>query len=188
LTQVLGRTDADFAATGPLLQDQTHRARVYLTAELPLGKGKISYSALLRYDSGTNYSAAEAAPLGLTNLPSPAPAAPSNYTQFYGGRGQYSYNDTYQVDFKIGFKVPLAVWRMQLIGDLQINNVFNTQMVSSFDTTMAAYGGQTVLFVNDATAFGRTGAGTSQGNSSQSPGQAWFVNARSLAFSLGLQF
>jgi hypothetical protein len=185
----LGRTDADFAPTGPLLQDQAHRARVYLTAELPLGKGKISYSALLRYDSGNNYSAAEAAPLGIAaNLPAPAPARPSSYIQYYGGRGQYSYNDTYQVDFKIGFKVPLALWRVQLIGDLQINNVFNTQMVSTFDTTMAPYGGQTVLFVNDATTFGRTGAGTFQSGTSQSPGQAWFVNARSLAFSLGLQF
>ena len=180
LTQGLGRTDADFAATGPLLQDQTHRARVYLTAVLPLGKGQISYSALVRYDSGNNYSAAEAAPLGFTaNLPAPAPGAPSSYTQFYGGRGQYSYNDTYQVDFKVAFKVPLAVWRMQLIGDLQINNVFNTQMVSTFNTTLPGYFGQTQLYVNDGRAFGTTEPGS---------GINYFVNARSLAFSLGLQF
>jgi len=180
LTQVLGRTDADFAATGPLLQDQTHRARLYMTAVLPLGKGQISYSALLRYDSGNNYSAAEGAPLGIAaNLPAPAPSRPNSYTQFYGGRGQYSYNDTYQVDFKIAFKVPLAIWRMQLIGDLQINNVFNTQMVSTFNTTLPGYFGQTVLYVNDAATFGTTEPGS---------GINYFVNARSLAFSLGLQF
>ncbi len=180
LTQVLGRTDADFAATGPLLQDQTHRARLYLTAVLPLGKGQISYSTLVRYDSGNNYSAAETAPLGIAaNLPAPAPARPSNYLQYYGGRGQYSYNDTYQVDFKVAFKVPLALWRMQLIGDLQINNVFNTQMVSTFDTTFPGYFGQSVLYVNDATVFGTTQPGS---------GIDYFVSARSLAFSLGLQF
>ena len=182
LTQVLGRTDADFAATGPLLQDQTHRARLYLTAVLPLGKGQISYSTLVRYDSGNNYSAAEGAPLGFTvadNLPLPAPTAPNAYTQFYGGRGQYSYNDTFQVDFKIAFQVPLALWRMKLIGDLQINNVFNTQMVSTFNTDVAGFGGQTVFFVNDGRAFGTTEPGT---------GKNYFINARSLAFSLGLQF
>jgi hypothetical protein len=177
LTQVLGRTDADFAPTGPLLQDQTHRARVYLTAALPLGKGEISYSAMLRYDSGNNWSAAESAPLGLTtSLGAPRP---TSYTQYYGGRGQYSYNDTYQVDFKIAFKVPLALWRVQLIGDLQINNVFNTQMVASYDTTFPGYFGQKVLYVNDATVFGTTQPGS---------GLNYFVNARSLAFSLGLQF
>ncbi len=180
LTQVNGRTDADFAATGPLLQDQTHRARLFLTAELPLGKGKISYSALLRYDSGNNYSAAEAAPLAFAaNLPAPAPRAPSSYTQYYGGRGQYSYNDTYQVDFKVAFKVPLALWRVQLIGDLQINNVFNTQMVATYDTAFPGYFGQSVLYVNDAPTFGTTRPGS---------GINYFVNARSLAFSLGLQF
>lgn len=176
----IGRTDADFAATGPLLQDQTHRARLYMTAVLPLGKGQISYSALVRYDSGNNWSAAEAAPLGFTaNLPSPAPGAPSNYTQYYGGRGQYSYNDTYQVDFKLSFQVPLAVWRVKLIGDMQINNVFNTQMVATYNTELPGYFGQTNLYVNDASKFGTTEPGS---------GKNYFVNARSLAFSLGLQF
>ncbi|GLH67493.1 TonB-dependent receptor [Geothrix edaphica] len=180
LTQVLGRSESDFAPTGPLLQDQTHRARVHLTAVLPLGKGQISYSWLLRYDSGLNYSAASNAPLGLTNLPAPAPAAPRTYTQFYGGRGQYNYNDTYQVDFKIAFQVPLALWKLKLIGDLQINNLFNTQMVSDFSTAMYnANAGTNVLYVNDSTTFGTTQPGS---------GLNYFVNARSLAFSLGLQF
>ena len=175
-----GRTDADFAPTGPLLQDQTQRARVYLTATLPLGKGQISYSWLLRYDSGNNYSAANYGNLGFaSSLPSPAPGAPSAYGQYYGGRGQYSYNDTYQVDFKIAFKVPLALWSAQLIGDLQINNVFNTQMVSSFDTTIYTGGPVPVLYVNDSKVFGTTQPGS---------GLNYFVNARSVAFSLGLQF
>ncbi len=180
LTQVLGLSDDQFAATGPLLQDQSHRARLYLTASLPLGKGQISYSWLLRYDSGNNYTASSNAPLGLTSLPAPAPGAPRAYTQYYGGRGQYSYNDTYQVDFKINFAVPLALWRMKLIGDLQINNLFNTQMVSTFNTGIYnAGGGTTVLWVSDPTAFGTTEPGS---------GKNYFINARSLAFSLGLQF
>ncbi|NTW84855.1 MAG: TonB-dependent receptor [Holophagaceae bacterium] len=175
-----GRTDADFAPTGPLLQDQTQRARVYMTATLPLSKGQISYSWLLRYDSGNNYSAANSGALGFTSsLPAPAPSRPGTYTQYYGGRGQYSYNDTYQVDFKIAFKVPLALWRAQLIGDLQINNVFNTQMVYSFDTSMYTGSAVPVLYVNDATTFGTTQPGS---------GLNYFINARSVAFSLGIQF
>lgn len=180
LTQVLGRTDDDFAATGPLLQDQTHRARLYLTATLPLGKGQISYSALVRYDSGLAYSASNLAALNLATAPPPAPAKPSTYGQFYGGRGQYNYNDTYQVDFKIAFKVPLAIWRMQFIGDIQINNVFNTQMVGTFDTAFYTGSAQSVLYANDTSTFGRS--------RSDLTGTNYFVNARSLAFSLGLQF
>ncbi len=177
---VLGRSTDDYAPVGPLLSNSSHRGRIYLTANLPVGKGHISYSWLLRYDGGYDWSAATSAPLQFTHLPAPAPAQPQTYNQFYGGRGQYAYNDTYQVDFKIDFSVPLGLAQTKLIGSVQVNNLFNTQMVSQYNTSIyAAQAGTNVLYVNDATTFG-----TSQ------PGQGigYSIGGRSLSFSLGLKF
>jgi hypothetical protein len=126
IMQAQGVSDQAMAPTGPLFQDQRNRIRLFATADLPMGKGKMSYSWLLKYDTGTEWSAAAAYP-----LPTPVtrlagdPAAPATYTNYYGGRGQYSDNDSVTCDFKVNYAVPLGWDKLQLIGDVLVTNVFN---------------------------------------------------------------
>jgi len=131
-----GLTNNDIAPNGPLLVDQTHRARISFTANVPMGKGMISYSFLMRYDSGNNWSAGNLAPTGLTSLGPTAAAPPATYTQYYGGRGQYTLNDVYQCDFRLAYHVPLGLGRLQLIGDVKVNNLFNTMEQGSYSTSI----------------------------------------------------
>jgi hypothetical protein len=180
-----GISDEIYAPYGPLLNNQSHRARVNLSASLPLGQGRISYAWLLRYDSGNNWSAAYTAPIGTIpyTLPvgsKPAPIAPVSYTAFYGGRGQYAYNDTYQVDFKISYQVPLGIAGVQLMGDMQVNNLFNNIVQDSYSTTLAGTGaaGYNFLYLNPSQ-FGTTRPGT---------GINYWVAPRSVRMSIGLRF
>ena len=186
LTQTLGLTDQDFAPNGPLSSDQTHHVRLNLSLERPMDKGKITYSALIRYDSGNNWSAAYAAPLGenagglMANIPN-APPAPATYTRFYGGRGQYTYNDQYQVDFKLSFHIPLGTKTLQLIGDLQINNLFNQMEQGTYSTATASLPyGANHLFLN-TTSSGTFGGANAQENN-------YWIAGRSMGASLGMRF
>ncbi len=132
----------DFAPYGPLSSDQTHKLRLTLSARLPLGKGWISYSLLARYDSGSAYSAVRAADpesgKWLASLPSgPKPTAATTFNRFYSGRGAYRFADTYGADFKVAFEVPVF-WRVRLMGDVQVTNVFNSPILSLWNTAFAA--------------------------------------------------
>lgn len=186
LTGTLGLTDKDIAPEGPLVSDQTHRARLSFTLERPLDKGRITYSALVRYDSGNNWSAAYAHPLSqlaggpLANIPN-APSAPDTYTQFYGGRGQYTFNDVYQVDLKVAFRFPLGYRSLQLVGDLQINNLLNQIQQATYSTGRAPlpYGADR-LYLN-TTANGTFGSARAQ------DGNYW-TSGRSMGTSIGLRF
>jgi hypothetical protein len=179
----LGLGNETFAPDGPLLMDQTHRARLTLTAELPIGKGKISYSFLMRYDSGNNWSATYAAPMGMPSL-APIPnttiaVKPATYVKYYGGRGNYTYNDTYGVDFKLAYHVPLGFFKTQLVGDLQVTNLFNQMIQSTYSTVFAGNGtnGSNELFLNPGVT----------GTANKANGDYW-VNGRSFAASIGLRF
>ena len=182
-----GYTDDIIAPTGPLMNNQSHRARVNLSASLPLGKGKISYAWMLRYDSGNNWSAAYTAPIGTIANPvmpvgSPAalPVKPTTFAAYYGGRGQYGYNDTYQVDFKISYQVPLGIGRVQLIGDMQVDNLFNNIVQATYSTATWPSGtsGYANLYLDPAL-FGTTRPGT---------GLNYWVAPRSARLSIGLRF
>ncbi|WP_285576966.1 TonB-dependent receptor [Geothrix limicola] len=186
LIQNLGKTNEDIAPTGPLNSDQTHHVRLNFSLERPLDKGRISYSALVRYDSGNNWSAAYAAPLGenaggpMPNI-SNAPPAPATYTQYYGGRGQYTYNDQYQVDVKVSFRIPLGFKTLQLIGDLQINNVFNQMEQGTYSTATASLPyGANHLFLNTTSSGTFGGANPKEAN--------YWIAGRSVGASLGMRF
>jgi len=197
LTQTRGLTDQDIAPSGPLVSDQTHRARLNFTLDMPMDKGHLSYSALVRYDSGGTWSAAFAHPLGqnaydptkpyptgdqapLMNITN-APPAPATYTQYYGGRGQYTTNDTYQVDLKVSYKLPLGYGPLMLIGDLQINNVFNAMQ-------QASYSGATASLPYGGNAFFLQTTGPSKfGTADPSVGNYW-IAGRSMGASVGLRF
>jgi len=186
LTQTMHLTDQDFAPTGPLASDQTHRARMSFTYDVPLDKGHISYSALLRYDSGNNWSAAYAHPLSestggtMPNIAN-APPAPGAYTQYYGGRGQYTFNDVTQVDLKVSWRIPLGYGSLQLIGDLQVNNLFNVMEQATYSTATAAlpYGADK-MYLN-TTSFGTFGSANPQVAN-------YWMNGRSVGTSIGLRF
>ena len=132
--------------TGALLNDATHKARIYLTAQVPMGKGKVTFSWVARYDSGSNYAASKNVAVGAaayrtwltTHLPDPGSnTLPSTYwnnlgltgtsAEFYSGRGAFRYNDNYDIDFKLGYELPFGVGRTALIGDIKINNLLNHQ-------------------------------------------------------------
>jgi hypothetical protein len=139
-----GRTESEFAPYGFLLNDQTHKARIYVVATMPIGKGRISYSAALKYDSGSVYSAAMNNSLA-SYLPAPGAGIPTfatTWAHFYGERGAFRFNDQQSVDVKIDYAIP--VWgKVQVMGDIQINNVFNTQKqigyTNTFSNTTVAY-------------------------------------------------
>ena len=178
-----GLTDKDFAPTGPLLVDQTHRARLSFTANVPMGKGMISYSFLMRYDSGNNWSAVYGAPIGIAGIPG-ANTPPATYQQYYGGRGQYTYNDTYQCDFKLAYHVPLGLGRLQLIGDLKINNLFNTMLQATYSTQFWPNGnGQNALYLWQDKTPGGGGFGTAD----PTVGNYW-IAGRNVATTIGLRF
>lgn len=192
LTGVMGLTDADIASTGPLVQDQTHRGRIWLTAVMPLGKGSVSYSFLLRYDSGTHFAVSGTAPINPTmpylyGVPGDpltrVSNRPTTYTQFYTQRGAYSQNDTYRADFKLNFQIPMGLpgfaSKLMLIGDLQVQNLFNSQLVGSVRTTMRNdTAGSNWVGITDAPNFGTTKA---------SLGSYW-MGGRYVMASMGLKF
>lgn len=186
LTGPMGLTDKDIAPTGPLIAGQSHRARLTFTVERPLDKGRISYSALVRYDSGNNWSATYPAPLSadaggpLKDIPN-APPAPATYNQYYGGRGQYTFNDIYQVDLKVSYHLPLGYKNLELMGDIQVSNLFNQMEQATYtNAALPLQYGASHLYLN-TTPFGTFG------KADPNVGNFW-ISGRSFATSIGLRF
>lgn len=177
-----GRTNDDIAPVGPLMNDTPIRARINLSAHLPLGKGFISYAWLLSYESGTPWSAVQTALIDpdkkLPNIPNLLTSKPQSYSQFYGGRGQYTTNDTYTVDFKMAWSVPLGIGKLQMMGDIKVNNLFNSIIQAGYSTATETTTGQD-YFGLDTTVFGTDRRGT---------GAAYWVGRRTIGISLGLKF
>lgn len=171
----------NYAPEGLLLSNQTHKARIYLTATLPLGKGHINYSALIRYDSGAAFSATAPAKMGVpsdqTNT-SLASLNPGTFTYYANGRGTFGFNDLYSVDAKIDWALPI-VGSLQIVGNVQVNNVFNTMQQYGYSATFAS----TILSapgninVSNAKNFGKDTAGYANWN-----------YGRSVTASIGLKF
>lgn len=182
----LGRTNEDFSPEGALANNQSQRGRAWIQAKLPLGKGWISYAWTLRYDSGASYSLATNAPtqlasMGTVNGFTNTATRPTAYTQFYGGRGRFTENDTYRVDFKMAFQVPL-IRGVQFMGDFSVNNLFNHQMQGNWDRTgYNASAGTNQFVMQDATVYGTAELGA-RGVTNH------FISARTVSTSLGLKF
>lgn len=168
---------------GVLGSDQAFKGRLSLTARVPVGKGYMSYSWLLRYDSGTPYSAVEN---NRTNAAAFATYAgvssslfPSSVPVYYSGRGAFRFNDTYQVDFKLAYEVPLGVGKTRLVGDMKVSNLFNHQQQglwnTGFSSTSLAQG--TPITVSQPGVFG-----------TDMQSYSYYIAARTVAASLGLRF
>jgi len=152
----------DFAPDGPLLNDIPMRGRLYVTATVPMGKGQVTFSLLGRYSSGDNFdAAANAAMPGLANIPADAqgiyPNAPTAYFKYYGGRGTLHRNDTWGMDFKLAFSMPLGWRNLAIMGDISVNNLLNH--IEPFSYERAFYspdGGQPALYANNSSTWGTT--------------------------------
>lgn len=178
------------AANGPLLNDATHKARIYLTAQVPLGKGKVTFSWLAKYDSGYNYDAVMPVDVGAAAFKAQAATVDPAYAglpltgnvgQYYTGRGAFRYNDSYDVDFKLGYELPFGVGKTALIGDIKVTNLLNNQRQLTWDT---GFNSSTVpigtpIAVGDPTS---TGFGTHQNQYSN------FQAARGVSATIGLKF
>ena len=181
---------AQFAPDGPLPQDQTFKGRLSLSARVPVGTGHVTYSWLLRYDSGVPYSAVE----NNKTLPGNFATAngvssalfPSAVPIYYSGRGAFRYDDTYTVDFKLAYEVPVAA-KTKLIGDIIVSNFFNHQQQAFFSTSFSAtslnQGAPITVGAAGIQANGGAGGfGTDQYN------YANYIPARSVSASIGLKF
>jgi hypothetical protein len=123
---------------GSLINDYPHKVRASLLAVVPVAKsGWISYAAIFNYDNGANWTPTypdSLAPLTeiyqtlraealLYGAPLP-PVPPNTWTRFYSQRGAYHENDTYSLDLRIAWEIP--IWnKVKAMGDLSIRNVFN---------------------------------------------------------------
>lgn len=191
-TGIRAYTQNEISPDGALSSDQTHKARLSLAARLPLGKGFISYAWTLKYDSGSAFSAIMAnstyagsgtgnwnAGPGGAALPgvNTAPYS-STFSRFYNGRGTYRLPDTYTVDFKVSFELPLVA-KLRLLGAVTVGNFFNHQLQSNINGTFTA----TTLGRNAMPGVSNTALfGTDNNN------YATYIPARSVGATVGLKF
>ncbi len=183
-----GVTEKQFNASGLLPLNQSLKGRAYLNITQPLGKGRLGYSFLVNYDSGLNYSATNTAPLGMPTITGApytvAEPKPLTYTRWYSDRGAYSLNDTYTVDFRLSWDVPLGIKNLTLIGDLKVNNVLNHIIWADWDRGFyAPTTGTDTLYFQDAPTFGRPQENTTAARNNNN-----HIGARNFGFSLGLRF
>jgi len=145
LLEARGVTHDDISPYGPLVNDEPQRGRLWALLALPLGKGQVSFSWSLRYDTTRPGALTYYRPLLVAasgDIPRPdgrsgvVPGRPLVYTQYYNQqRDMFRSNDFYRVDFKINFAIPLGLpsfgKRVQVIGDVEVNNLFNTVLTSN---------------------------------------------------------
>ncbi|WLT31018.1 TonB-dependent receptor [Geothrix sp. PMB-07] len=177
-----GVPESSFAPYGRLGNDATHRIRLYTTATIPFGKGgEISFSWMGSGILGTPWGVSNQVSLGMTNLGADSHGVAytqgdgRQYASYMGGRRPFEQNDIYRVDFRMAFKVPLSLWRVNLFGDVMVNNFFNTIRQ-----------GQYVQNVSGSAA-GIASAGADMGNPNWTDNRMW-TQPRSVTASLGLRF
>ena len=141
----------------------------------------MSFSLLNRYDSGSTFSAVDGFGGNFNGngfnvsvfpglgLPSYAPnqISGATFSPYSSGRGAFRNNDSHQTDFTISYSVPI-VGKVQLTSKLDISNLFNTTMLTSYNNYFAADSrnpGQTGLGVSDPSIFGTGNQSIGFGNS-----------------------
>lgn len=179
-----------YSPYGFLLNHQLFKARLSVVGTFPVGKGgTISYAWLASYDSGSRYAASDTYPLGLAAIANPdptnilaMPAKPATRTEYYSSRGAFGINDFLQVDFKLSYSIPLGFKALRLIGDVAVNNLFNTVSQLDWNRDLIASGtGTTTLQVRNPDLYGTT---TGVYNTTDQ----YFMNCRSISGSIGFKF
>jgi len=125
--------------------DQTHKARVWASIDLPTPVGAFNFSVLQRFDSGTPYGAigtidlrertsfyANGTPGGVAN---PGYVTPPNQVNYYfTDRDAFRWDDEISTDLGINYELPIR--SLGLFVQADIVNVFNQQAVINGDTTV----------------------------------------------------
>ena len=140
-----------YAPDGRLLNDLSNRIRLGITATVPLSKGGVlTFNWMAHYIAGAPFGAVNFGNTSSINLSSyglpTVYAGPGNTNPVAGsttingyvdGRRNYEQNSLAGVDFRTAWRIPLPLWKMQLIGDVTISNFFNhidTGYNTSFNT------------------------------------------------------
>jgi hypothetical protein len=141
---------------GFLAQDARHKARGWLSYDLPTPVGSFNFSALERFDSGTPYSAAGniyvasgsgsrctaslLAGTGFNPCPSNATTQYTNIsgssfdTYYFGPRGQFRTDSLKATDLSINYSLPVS--KAQLYFEGQVLNTFNAQAAINVNSTV----------------------------------------------------
>jgi hypothetical protein len=194
----------DVSPYGPLNNNEPQRGRLYAMLQMPVGKGYVSFSWSLRYDSAKSGNFTYARPFNINGNPAvsgiPFPdgqsanvsGIPTSWTYYYNQqRGQFRQgNDTYRCDFKTSFNIPLGLpgWgsHVQMIGDIMVYNLFNTSLTTGIRHAFqnATVGNNQGFRIN--TAYSGL-ADNVYGQTHPYIGSYW-TSPRSINFSLGLKF
>ena len=130
-----------FAQNNPigfLPNDQTHKARLWISYDLPMGfLGNLNTSLLQRFDSGIPYSA-----LGTVHVASfvdnPGYATPpSGETYYFSERGEFRTDDVTATDLALNWSLPIS--RVNLFFQGEVINVFDEQNTVTESAAITVY-------------------------------------------------
>jgi hypothetical protein len=132
----------DYARREPigfLGQDQTHRAKVWASYDIPIGfLGNVNLSALHNYDSGLPYSvsgtvvvagAGTGSPTGLTYI-----NAPTTGAYFFSERGALRLPDTHRTDLALNYSLPIR--GLNLFAQAEMLNIFDRSDLVTVNTVV----------------------------------------------------
>ena len=116
---------------GYLTGDQRHRARVWVTLDVPTRAGDFNFSLLQNFDSGTRTSV-DGAINSAAYVTNPGyVSTPTGLSYYFGGRGNLSTDDITRTDMAVNYKLPIK--GVNLFIQAEVFNVFNEQGVESYD-------------------------------------------------------
>ncbi len=113
---------------GLLPNDQTHKARLWISYDQPVGfLGNVNVSLLQRFDSGTPYSATGNVNVGsfVTNPGYATP--PTSQLYYFSDRGEFRTEDVTATDLALNWSLPISVVNLFFQGE--VINVFDEQAV-----------------------------------------------------------
>jgi outer membrane receptor for ferrienterochelin and colicin len=132
---------AQNAPYGPLAGvDQTHKARLFATYDLPTPIGNFTFGALERYDSGVAYSTVGSIPTPYDYVSEEVAnkyvGGPANgvVTYYFGDRGGNRYDALTATDLAVTYSLPISRLNLWIKGDLI--NAFNEQALLASNTTV----------------------------------------------------
>jgi hypothetical protein len=131
---------------GYLVGDQRHRARLWVSYELPTRFGNLDASLLQSFDSGSPYSAFQNIDASGRNTPFPGqPTNPgytdppsqlgTNHTYYFSKRGEFRTDDIHSTDVSVGYSIRVFK-SLELFVRGIVTNVFNNHAVVFPDTTV----------------------------------------------------
>jgi hypothetical protein len=117
--------------TGPLTGDRRHRARLWLTYDLPSPIGGWVFSLMQNFESGTRTST-DGSIDTRSFVDNPGYESPSSsFAYYFHGRGDLSHDDVTRTDIAVTYTLPIKALDLYLTA--QVFNIFNEQAVLSFD-------------------------------------------------------